>query len=925
MTRSLYTFCFFLSGAAGLTYQIVWVRMFSLAFGNTVYAVSLVVAAFLAGLALGSHVLGNMADRMKNPKGAYVLLEVLIAVFALLVSASIGVVDDFMAARMTVESLTSGGWQAARFAMAFLALLAPTFVMGGTLPVMSKFYVDSMAGLGRGIGALYAANTYGAMAGCFLSGAVMIRYLGIWNTLFAAFLTNFLVAGLVWLTPDADPRSEEKATESTAATLPAGGRKGKKRKGEQEEAPIAPPVPEAAFTPFISPGAAMALLMVAGFCSIAFEILWTRAFVVSFKSTVYLFSGLLSMYLLGMALGSHVFSRWLDSVKDPIRLFGLAQAGVGLWGFLSVPIFIKAPAMAAALGGLFSHMTLGRDLLVMAILMAVSILPPAFLMGISYPLILKAITESLGVLGGRSGKAYAMGTLGGIAGSLVAGFIILPSAGLQTGIFLVAAFALLAGFTGMAMARERRSLAWALPGGSAAALFAVSIVSIAGADVGLGRVVKEKVAFSREGVMGSVRALQEWKGGPLTLMVNDYQLATSGDVAVRFGHVPMILKPDAKDALVISLGSGITAGAVGGHPLERIECVEIVPTLLEVQRLFEKDNHNIVADKRFHLTFWDGRNYVRVTKRKYDLVISDLFQPDSAGVGSLYTLEHFLNVKATLKPGGAMAQWLPLYQLSPHDLKVIMRTFAYAYEKVTVWSGDINSQSPTLLLMGSASDLDLGLGSLAKGLSQERAQKDMIEAGDPFSFLSFYVMDRAGVLEYTKGHPVNTDVYPVIEFSAPGAIWGRGAFAVENFASMAGSRGKIILDAGDPEKSKALNEALGAYYEARTHLLQGKLDHARRDYPAELESYKKAYKLAGADPFLGLAVFDLGYVYYDRGDHRTSAEVFDWARKINPRLLEAYFYAAKSYQRLGQTEKAEKALADLALINPELAEQLVKR
>ncbi|MDH5755194.1 MAG: fused MFS/spermidine synthase, partial [Nitrospinota bacterium] len=865
-------------------------------------------------------------------KFSYVLLELLIAVSAVVVSAAIGWIDDIMASLMTVEEITSFKWQAARFISAFIALLIPTFLMGGTLPVMSKFYITSMDRLGKGVGVLYAANTYGAMVGAFLSGFVMIKYLGVWNTLFAAFLANFLVAGLVWLVPAAQ---QEKAGEAPKPGAPAEEGKKKRKKGKKEarmeraayarEEANVEDEDESGFEPLIAPAMAMALMAAAGFSSIALEILWTRGFVVSFKSTVYLFSGLLSIYLLGMALGSHVFSRVLDKVEDPLRLLGLAQLGVGIWAFVSVPIFMKVPGMAETLAGMFSHMTLSRDMLVMLALMGITILPPAFLMGISFPLLTKVITESLGSLGRRSGMAYATGTLGGIGGSLLAGFVMLPMMGLQISIFLVGAVALLTGYTAITLSRRRPMLAWALPTTLATAIFIVSVVYIAGVDVGLGRVVKEKVALAREGATGSVRVIEDRKGGPLTLMVNDYQLATSGDVAVRFGHLPMILHPDAKSALVISLGSGITTGAVGGHPVERIDCVELVPELMDVQRLFEKDNHKIAKDERLHVTFWDGRNYARVSKRKYDVVISDLFQPDSAGVGALYSLEHYQNVKARLAEGGIMAQWLPLYQLSAHDLKVIMRTFAYAFENVTVWSGDTNSQLSTLLLVGSAGKMEMNLDKISKALGRERVQMDMIEHNDLFSFLSFYVMDRAEALEFTKGHPINTDARPVIEYSAPYGIWDRASFAVENFTTVAMARKRLSLASGDPEKTGALNEAMGDYFKARTYLLQGRVNHARQDYPAELENYKEAYKLAPMDPFLGLAVFDLGYLYYSRGDFRTASQMLDWARRINAQLLEAYFYLMKSYHLLGEKDKAEMTFQELAKISPELARSLMKQ
>jgi len=359
--------------------------------------------------------------------------------------------------------------------------------------------------------------------------------------------------------------------------------------------------------------------------------------------------------------------------------------------------------------------------------------------------------------------------------------------------------------------------------------------------------------------------------------------------------------------------------------VERIDCVERVPELMEVQRLFEKDNHKITADERVRVTFWDGRNYARVSKKEYDVVISDLFQPDSAGVGALYSLEHYLNIKARLAKGGIMAQWLPLYQLSPHDLKVIMRTFAYAFDKVTVWSGDTNSRLPTLMLVGSAGEMELNLDKISQALGRERVRADMIEHADLFSLLSFYVMDRAQALEFTRGVPVNTDARPVIEYSAPAGVWDRAAYALENFASIAAARKSLSLASSDPEKTAALNEAMGDYFKARTHLLQGRVNHARQDYPAELDNYKEAYKLAPMDPFLGLAVFDLGYQYYSRGDFRTAAQMLDWARRINDNLLEAYYYLMRSYHYLGDQDKAEAVFQELAKINPELARSLMKQ
>jgi len=922
----IYTLCFFLSGAAGLVYQIAWIRVLSLVFGATVYAVSMVVAGFMTGLALGSHYWGKRADKFANPVGAYVKLEIGVAISALVVSSLIGLLDDTIISLMTPESVASGHWQLIRYVVIFMILLVPTALMGGTLPVMSKFYVQSFDKVGLGIGSLYAANTYGAVAGCFVTGFALIRFLGVWGAIVTAIAINLLVAVMVWMVPA--PKVEEKHEEKKVVKPAPAGKKStpkqkrKKRKGYRADEPAEPAGYEGVN---ISLGYALALGAVSGFCALSYEILWTRGFVVSFKSTVYLFSNLLAVYLLGMALGSHYFSRRLDTTRDPMRMFGLAQVGIGAWGILGILIFYKIPDFALDIGGMLGAMSLSRDIMVTLALMILTFAIPVFLMGLSYPLVCRVTTGSMGALGRYTGLVYAVGTSGGIAGTLVSGFFLLPTFGLQTSLIVISCLSIAVGYAALVSANSRKGVGWVFPASALFTLVVIGSVGISGIDIGLGASVKDKVVFSEEGVMGSVRVTQKSKNGPMTLLVNNYQLATSGDVAVRFGHVPLLIKSDAKDVLLISLGSGITAGSVGKHDVERIDCVEIVPSLLDAQRLFERDNHNIVADKRFNLTFWDGRHYTRMTKRKYDLVISDLFQPDSAGVGSLYALEHFMNVKQKLKKNGAMAQWLPLYQLSPDNLKIIMRTFATAFEHVMVWAGDVNSSLPTLMLLGSRDPIVIAPDSLMKGLEEERVAEDMIETRDPLSFLSFFVMDREKVMKFTEGYPVNTDNRPIIEYTAPGHIWSRGVNSMTNFRSIINNRSKIALSALGANEDEELEKAIDRYFEGRTRLLQGKAAHAARNYPGELNRYKEAYKFTPTDPFLALAVFDLGYMYFYRGDFRTAAKILSWARKIDKYLLESHFYLAKAYQKLGENEKAVEAFKELARLRPDLAEALINR
>lgn len=907
--EKIFLACFFLSGTAGLIYQVTWIRILSLVFGNTIYAVSMVVAAFLSGLAIGSVFWGKRADESKNPLSLYINLEIGIAVSAIAVTLLIYLLDNAITSMMTPESVTGGGWLLLRFVLVFVILLLPTALMGGTLPVMGRFLTTEMESLGLSVGSLYAVNTWGGMAGAFASGFLIMPLVGVRGTLAVAFAMNVAVAAALW---------GRRGQKSAEAPLAAESRKSvpsrNKKKEEQN-----PSVREHKY----STAMVLGLFAVSGFCSLAFEVLWTRAFVISFKSTIYLFSNLLAVFLLGMALGSWALGRRVDAIKDPLRWFGLAMTGIGLYGLFSIVIFINSVDLALGIGSVFGEMNWAKDSLSMFILMMIAFLPATFLMGLAYPLICRIVVRNIPTMGKTIGDAYAVGTFGGIAGSLAAGYGLLPLLGVQNSILMVSGAAIAAGFVAIMNSTSRKGLSWVLPAAAIPFLTIVILLQIVNVNIGLPVRKGETAVFAREGIMGTVRVMRKTENGPLSLMVNNYQLATSGDVAVRFGHMPLLLKPETKDVLLISLGSGITAGSVGAHDVKSIDCVELVPTLMDVQPLFAKDNHDIVADPRFKVTFWDGRHYVKTTRKKYDMVISDLFQPDSAGEGSLYALEHYENIKSILKDGGAMAQWLPLYQLSPEDLKVILRTIATAYEHVSVWYGDVNSQEPTLLVIASQKPLVIMPDRLAKELEIGRVKDDMIESADPLSFLSFYVMDREGVMDFTKGAGINTDDNSLIEYMAPRNVWKRKENAVSNFASLIDKRRKVAPLVAGAMGDTELLKALDRYYEARTNILKGKVEHALNNYPKELDDYQKAASYSPHDPNLALAAFDLGYLYYFKRDYTKAASIFQWTTQIYQNLLEAHFYLMKSYINLGMREAATKAFDELKKLRPDVAEKLV--
>ncbi|MBI3583853.1 MAG: fused MFS/spermidine synthase [Nitrospinae bacterium] len=925
--KKLILFLFFASGISGLIYEIVWTRIFTLLFGNTTYAISTVLTAFMAGLAAGSFIFGRIADKIQNSDSAirnpqfailiksplmlYATLELCIGISALLVPPSLSILDSFYISILG-DSLPSAFYSnTVRFLISFFILFIPTTLMGGTLPVLSRFFIHKIEELGWNVAIIYAVNTLGAVIGCFMTGYMFIATIGVKNTTLLAVFINIavgVVAMILALKIGISPSNQESVE----------GGQGVKGVRGRDKKPLNPRtlIPS-------NPSLLLFFFGLSGFTSLSYEILWTRAFSLTFYSTVYLFSNILTVFLLGIAIGSFIFMKFINPSSPPfikggqggidlIRVFGIIEFLIGVCALISIIFFQWLPFGINSISSLFDEMTWQKNILITFIINLFVMFIPTLLMGLTFPLIGRLYTDNLDLLGRKIGNVYSINTIGSIIGSFVSGFILIPFLGVQKGILFISFINLIMGIIIIFKSPAGVSgLKWSGLTSAVIILFAFGKIATAGINMGVGYSINGNIIFSREDVSGTVKVIEDETGRFRTLMVNNYSLATSGDVAVRFGHIPMLLHNKPEDVLVISLGSGITVGAVGQHPVKNIECVEIVPSVRDAAGLFEKENHNILKDPRLRLTIWDGRNYLLMTKHKYDVIISDLFQPDSAGTGNLYSKEHYQNCKDKLKNGGLMAQWLPLYQLSTEDLKVIMATFSKIFPHVTVWYGDINSAKPTLLLLGSESPLNVDMIQLQEKMRQDGVISDIIEKDNPFAFMSFFIMDEKAVSKFTEGAELNIDDKPYIEFSAPKYIWRRSESAVQNFRELSKFRELPALILPTP------NSQLITYFKGRGHIIEGRLYHSEGLFDKEIEEYRMAEMENPFDPYLGFAYFELGYEYYTKGMFKDAVSVFERGKAINRNLKEIQFYLAKSYYKLGMQREYEEILRE----NPEFVKK----
>jgi spermidine synthase len=755
---------FFLSGASGLIYQVVWVRMLSLVFGVTAYAIATVLSSFFAGLALGSFFAGRLADRLRSSAACgrgYAVVEVLVAGTGLLTPAA------FAGARalyvgihehLAVDGL--GPLTVVRFALAFLLLLVPTTLMGATLPLMVRASLGQGGGWARNLSLLYAANTLGATAGAFLAGFELIGRYGLRGALVVAAACNLLAAaGALGITALMARRARPSRG---GAGAPAGG----SMPAADPAAAGASGAPAEEGSEFGARAArtALAVFAVSGGVSLAYEVVWARVLAVFFDATTYGFTAMLTMVLLGIGLGSWLVSAVIGRRWRWPLVFAAIQAAVGVLGLLAVPLLTHLIPIADRLGLYADPGPLGRfTLRFMAFAAFLVVFPPMLLLGATFPVAARVVGTA-GGLGRRVGGVYAVNVLGGIAGALLGGFVLLPRLGAQGALLLLAcanltlAVALVWGATGGA----RRTLP------AAAAAVVVALVGVGCApDLLTGifrdRFAGQQVVWVDEGLENTVVVTDNPATGERKLYINGQPQASTFDAIANFhrliGHLPMVLHPAPRRALVIGLGGGATAGALAAHEGVQVDVVELSAAVVGAAPLFGAINGGVLDRANVRLRVDDGRNFLLLSGGPYDVITADVIRPGHAGATNLYSKEYYRLAKDALAEDGIMLQWLE--QISAEQYRLMLRSFVEVFPYVTLWADGS-------LAVGTKRPLRLDRETLARRLADAGARSSLARIGlnAPEDVLALYTGNRDEALRYLEGEArAVTDDRPYVEFN----------------------------------------------------------------------------------------------------------------------------------------------------------------
>ena len=787
---------FLCSGAAALVYEVVWVRELGLVFGGSQLAVATVLSVFMGGLALGGFVLGRQVERVRRPLRLYGLLELGIAASALGVGLVLRMYPVIFTPLARLAEDSAGWLTLLRVIFAAGALLVPATLMGGTLPVLTRCLVTGPGLAGQRLALLYGLNTLGAVGGTLGAAFVLLPALGVARTTWVAVAVN-LAIGLVALAL----RERLPTTGRTAGAVPASG-------------VAADDVPRLA--------ARLVLwgIGASGFCALGYEVLWTRVLSLVVGTSVYGFAVMLAAFLCGIALGSHALALLPRAARGispgwggPVLAFGLVQGAVAVTALLTTHRLRTLPLDAMRLqdsllvvGGEFAARQATSFVLAFG-WMAL----PALFMGLAFPIACALETRRPGGVGRAVGRVLAANTVGGILGAATSGFLLLPVFGIERSLQMLVVVNLGCGLAALAaLAPPRRAaglVALAGLGGAMLVGFVVAPGRLRTWDRDLFAVFRNnqraafdspervrealehtEVLYYHEGRDETISVIHP-RGGVQALLVNGRVEASTRREDVQcqrtLGHLPMLLHPDPRRVFVLGLGTGMTLGAASIHPeVERIVLAEIERGVEPAARAFGAYNHHVLEDPRLRIVHDDGRNFLRTTRETFDVITADPIHPGSRGAAYLYTIESLRSAAERLAPGGVVCQWLPIYELTPHDLRSITRTFASSFRHTALWLTHYDAE-----LVGSQEPLVLDEQRLARRLAAPALAADLavVDMGTPRDLLSHFVLGDLGVRAFAAGGVIHTDDNLWLEFSAPRAQ-GRLELPGENVEALAAFR-----------------------------------------------------------------------------------------------------------------------------------------
>lgn len=755
LLRALVTAIFFASGGASLILQVVWLKQLQLVLGSATFSVSVTVASFFFGLSVGSAIGGRVADTVTRPLRLYGFLELSLAFASSAVTVILAHWPTWAVWISPMLNLDSPARLPLIVFLSLVTLSVPTVLMGATLPFLVKFLARSRTELAHQVGHLYGFNTLGAAIGTLGVGFVFIGLSGVTGSSLIASMVYACVGGCALIAA----RHER--------PLPA---------AKQEQEHVQNKTAEVANANFL-----IWCFAVSGFVSIAYEVVWFRFLTNISTSTVYAFSGMLSTYLFGLVIGALVCARFLAPRKDQLlRYFAVTQVLIAFAATVTLATLGKAGVLHSVLSGIVSDLVPARAQALLGddasffVTCVLAMLLPATLIGISFPLATELTVTRMGALGRRIGTLYSLNTIGGVLGSLAAGFVLIPYLGSQWTLATLVLLnillfvAILLSQPGLLMDR----ILWR-QGAVASAVIIVSFMILGShyLDRQLTAFRGAKVLAFRESKEATFVVLgyqDEAAGRYQQLVVNSKSYANNRLEGRRYmaamGHYPLLFHKGASEsAAVICIGTGTTIGAVSTHEeLQSIYAIDLAPAVFDFAQYFVPVNRRFYDNPKVHEVVADGRNYLLATHNSFDVITLEPPPPHEAGMVNLYTEEFYALAKQRMRHGGVLAQWVPLDMGRGILPKLILKAMLAQFKHVSLW---VPSRMEGVAI-ASDEPLQIDRNTLAIRMSAPPVAADLNAIGmrSPEDILATFVAADETLAAFVRDAPSLTDDRPRLEY-----------------------------------------------------------------------------------------------------------------------------------------------------------------
>ncbi|MGB4098102.1 MAG: fused MFS/spermidine synthase [bacterium] len=745
---------FTLSGLLGLMYEVIWQRELSLVFGSTLSATTAVLVAFMSGMAIGSRLFGKLSERVYNPFSLYGILLIGIGLYCLGMPLLFNKLYDLhiIVYNQLGESILL---EVMRFVFAVGILLFPCALMGGTLPILSRALIQRKEFLGKNLSLLYFYNTLGASVGTLLAGFLMIRLFGMAKSNIS--IAIFYISLGAFIAVSFRKNSNVVLNKSVIKAPPH------RLYGASRHLPF--------------------LYALVGLAGMTAQLAWVRSLNLVLGSTVYAFSMMLAAYLMGIAVGSLVAGWFIDKNESPLKTVAILAFCAWLGIILSVVLISRLPIILLFLFPRFHH----SFLLWQSCLFFLSLLvvfPSTFFMGALFPAFGKAYVENIHKVGENIGNLYLWNTLGCIAGSIITAFLLIPSIGTRLSLISASAIYLLlsSGFL-FIQAKNRQTriqifilMSICLLGYKAAPAWESALldsgVYLYAPQLLEGFESNRKVLFEKEGFHSHVTVTE--KSGVRSLRINGKTDGSDGgDLPTQslLAILPLAHIQNPSNALVVGLGTGVTAGSALNFPNLKVDCVEIDDAVISASSFFNHVSGNPFLNSRFKIIHADARTVLSAGLETYDVIISEPSNPWITGVSNLFTVDYFTAAFNKLSEKGIMCQWIHSYYMDPDTLMIIFRSFQEVFPFCTLWEGS----SGDYLILGSQHDHAPEKQDYAFLFSNALVKDDLLRLKiiDSSDFLQRLVLNSDEFLSMTRrtGCHLNTDNTPYVEFNAPMSLY----------------------------------------------------------------------------------------------------------------------------------------------------------